>query len=147
MHALADGAGARIEHMNGADLLLLSPGKAAEARADGARVEGEIAFVRRDKARRDPSGGARRRPRHGRGGRVGARELRADGARRRRRRRAARATGESAGEAHAAVITLPGGYGEVVMRVDGTVAQVERDGRTLTLALPPGRHRFSIEKR
>jgi hypothetical protein len=35
----------------------------------------------------------------------------------------------------------------VVVRVDGAVAQAGRDGRTLTLALPQGAHRFSIEEK
>jgi hypothetical protein len=43
------------------------------------------------------------------------------------------------------VVTLPAGHGEVVVRVDGVVAAAQRDGRTLTIALPGGAHRFSIE--
>ena len=145
VEALADGAGARVVHMNGADLLLLSPGKAAEARALGARVEGEIAFVRRE--RRGAlhlavlSGARAAAEADGWGlASAGPTSLDVGGGER-------GATGESSGPAHTAAITLPGGHGEVVVRVDGAVVEPAREGRTITLALPGGAHRFSIEER
>lgn len=46
--ALADGAAARIKHMEGTDVLLVSPGKPATASDGGIALQGEVAFARRN---------------------------------------------------------------------------------------------------
>ncbi len=141
--AIAGGAGARVDHMHGTDLLLISPGKAAEARADGVRLAGEIAF-----ARRSLRGGIHLAVLAGQPAvaeadgwsiaAAGAASLDVT---------AGEATGESAGEAHTVAITLPAGYGDPVVRLDGAVVEAPRDRGVVTVPLPRGDHRFSITKR
>jgi hypothetical protein len=45
--SLADGKAVQVKHMEGADVILLSPGKTASVEAADVKLEGEIAFARR----------------------------------------------------------------------------------------------------
>ncbi|MHB9134424.1 MAG: hypothetical protein ACYDBB_25410 [Armatimonadota bacterium] len=139
--ALAAGAGAKIEHMEGVDYLLLSPEKATTAAADGVQLAGEIAFVRKY------TGGAiRLAVIKGKDAKAalgewalssgGAVSLQINGA---------TITGESDGEAHTATITIPAKLGEVQVLLDGKPVEVKRVGKTVSLQLPAGSHGLVIK--
>lgn len=142
VHAIGGGAGARIAHADGLDVVLLTPGKPASLREDGVTLSGEIALARRTRggvlrlvvlAGDDASAEA---------GGFGLRsagptavEITGD-----------TVSGESSGGAHTARVILPAGYGAAVVELDGVAVRGEREGRVLTIALPAGAHRFSIRR-
>jgi len=135
---LADGAGCRVEHFEGTDLLLLSPGRPAAAEDGDARVEGEIALVSRH-----ADGTVRLAVVRGPGVAKSAKwGLSSDGP-------TAiavagmQAEGESSGAAHTAIVELPPGLTAAV-RLDGQPLALKAEGARLTLPLPVGHHRFTI---
>jgi hypothetical protein len=141
VRSIAGGAAARVDHAEGTDVVLLSPGHPAEVREDGAALAGEIALARRTR-----SGAIRLAVIAGdASAALGGWGLRSAGA-------AAleiaqgRATGVSHGDAHEVTVTLPAAR-EMIVRVDGAVVEARREGRNLVIALPAGLHRIAIAPR
>jgi hypothetical protein len=135
----ADGAGLRIDHMEGTDHLLLAPG-GAEMETGNARLRGEVAMVRSYE-----DGRLRLAVLKGENALASAKDwgLESSGATAVEiRNREIR--GESSGEKHVVELKLPDGYGPARIAIDGEPADLERKGRTLTISLPDGRHEFHI---
>ncbi len=137
--ALGTDRGAKIGHMEGSDLVLLSPGKTATITDGGDMVSGEIAFLRKytDGALRlaTVKGACTVKTDGWQLASNGATALHVKGT---------TITGESNGEAHTATIILPPNTGAVTVLLDGKPIEVKQDGLTLTLALPAGEHTFTI---
>lgn len=54
--------------------------------------------------------------------------------------------GECSGpEAQSVVLTVPADFGEALVTVDGKIVAVRREGRELTLSLPAGSRRFTVQ--
>lgn len=131
-----------VRHMEGADLLLLSPGTAANVTADGMRIEGEIGL-----ARRCTNGAIRLALLKGVKAGSGAWALETDS-------RAAvditntGVTGESAGDApHTVTLILPRDFGAAAVTVDGKPVALQPDGNNrLSLRLQAGGHAFTVSK-
>ncbi|OPZ88017.1 MAG: hypothetical protein BWY76_00174 [bacterium ADurb.Bin429] len=137
--SLADGAGARITHGEGADYLLLAPVGARNIEADGVWLHGEVAF-----ARRDADGAIRLAVVNGEASyngwvlnSPGAASLRiADGV----------VAGESDGPAHTVTVGVPMDCAGMQAFLNGKPLPVKRAGDTLTLALPAGAHIFMLKR-
>ncbi|MHB9131879.1 MAG: hypothetical protein ACYDBB_12440 [Armatimonadota bacterium] len=130
-----------VNHMEGSDYILLSPMKPVEIATGELLLKGEIAFVRKYKnntLRLAVVKGA-----EGKAG-LGDWSVSSDGP-------VAleitgkTLTGESTGPAHTAVITLPAGLGDAMVKLDGIVVKAEQDKRTLTIVLPEGEHSFEVK--
>src|SRR5437773_7727882 len=133
-----DGSGLRIGHMEGADLVLLSPGKPAKLGDATMWVRGEISF-----ARKATDGSlclaVVKGPDNETEAAIGDWRLESSspvllliqGN---------KVSGESAGDSHTAHITLPSRYSGAVVSVDGTPVDASRQGREMTINLPAGNH-------
>ncbi|MHB9025222.1 MAG: hypothetical protein ACYC7E_13805 [Armatimonadota bacterium] len=137
---LSDGRGVEVKHMEGSDVVLLSPGKPATITAGDVQISGEIAY-----ARRYTTGVLRLAVLKGVGASAthGAWSVRSDGP------VAltvfgARVEGESSGEAHTAQITLPAAFGTAKVILDGNVVTAKQEKSLLTINLPGGYHTFTI---
>ncbi len=137
---LAGGAGAQVEHVEGTDVVLLSPGKPAEVATADFSLSGEIAIARRYaegrvrlavvKAAQATLGGWGLNAPGPVAVEIAGRSLQ----------------GESNGaEAQTVVLTLPEDYGEALVTVDGKEVAATREGRALTLNLPAGKHEFAMQ--
>jgi hypothetical protein len=138
---LAGGAAARVAHMEGVDLVLLSPGKVATAEADGMGMDGEIALARRYTDGRlrlailkghaqsavtiDGWGLASAEP--------AAIEVHGN-----------TITGESNGAVHVIKIALPPGKKLVTLALDGKGTTGSRNDISYELAVPAGHHSFRL---
>ncbi len=143
--ALAGGAGVRVAHSEGVDVLLLSPDHPAEVRDGHAELHGEAALVRRS-----DSGALRLAvlapgPQGWTSAALDDWALESDGLAALEITRGA-VTGLSRGDAHTAVITLPPGFGRAAALLDGAPVAATREGRRLTLALPAGAHDVVIRR-
>ena len=140
-----DGSGLRIGHMEGTDLVLLSPGKPAKFGDPTMWVRGEISFARKAsdgslclavvKGSNNETGAG-----------IGDWRLESSSPVS-LLIRGNSVSGESAGDSHTAHITLPSRYPAVVVSVDGTPARASQQGRALTLNFPAGNHTFRIQPR
>lgn len=144
--SLAEGQALRLRHMEGIDLLAVSPGVPATAAADGLRVAGEIAL-----ARRYTDGRLRLAVLRGtdacaaaadwelRGAAPTAVEVAADGA---------SLAGESNGAAaaHTVTLTVPPAWRQAVLTVNGTRAEAAWRDTTVELRLPAGYARFTLTR-
>lgn len=138
--AVMGGAAARVEHGEGVDWVLLSPGRPTSGRDGEASLRGEIALGRRTRK------GALRLAVMGGEAEIGGFTL-ASGGPTAISIEGAVVTGVSSGAAHEARVTLPAGHGEAVVRLDGAVIAAPREGRAIVLALPEGVRRFTITRR
>jgi len=140
---LADARGVSVKHMEGTDVVLLSPGKAATVTVGDVRLAGEIAF-----ARRYTDGGIRLAVVKGAEATaaVGPWELRSNGPVAVAVKGKA-VTGESSGEAHVVQIALPPTYGTAVVTLDGKPIAARRNKGLLALDVPAGPHRFAINEK
>ncbi len=144
--ALAGGAGARVAHGEGFDVLLVSPDRPAQVSDGGAELRGEMALARHNDSgalrlvvmARGPGGAKSSASLDGWG-------VESDGLVALEMARGA-ATGVSRGDAQTVVVTLPPRFGAATMLVDGHPATVTRDGQRLTMALPAGGHVLSIRR-
>lgn len=137
--AIAGGAAARVGHMEGTDLVLLSPGKPVEAADGGMQLKGEMGFVRKnidgtvllaivkgegtaacDGWGLESEGGA--------GVTIKGKEV----------------SGESLGTSKDIVITLPTGYGSARATVADQVVPAVQNGNVLTLRVPDGAAKFTV---
>jgi hypothetical protein len=139
--ALAGGAAARVEHGEGRDVVLCSPGHPATVREGGAELSGEIAFARRYRS------GALRLAVLSRG-RVEMDGYRVESASPIALEIVGSAIyGVSAGEGGVATITLPAGFGSASLLVDGAPLPFRKQSeRTMIVTLPAGAHRLSIRR-
>jgi hypothetical protein len=140
--AIAGGVAARVDHVEGSDVVLVSPGRPAAVREGGAALSGEIALARRYRRggiRLAVIAGDASAELGGWGLRsAGPAALEAAGA---------TASGVSSGEAHEIAVTLPPALRAPVVRVDDAVVEARRAGPTVTIAMPAGAHRFAISPR
>jgi len=140
--AIGDGRGVELTHIEGKDVVLLSPGEAATVTSGAMRLEGETAF-----ARRYQDGALRLAVVQGRcvasigdwalsGNGPAAIEVKGK-----------QIIGECDGDARVATIALPMAYGTAVVTLDGKrVAAVAaaQEQRILSLDFPKGRHAFTV---
>jgi len=142
VRALAAGRAAEVTHMEGTDLLLLSPGKPASVTSRDARLTGEVVF-----ARRYANGNVRLAVVKGIGSAAALHswELRSDGPTAIEVQTDA-IEGESTGDAHDATLVLPPDWRARDFLLDGKPAELNREPRKLTLKLPEGPHTFRIGK-
>jgi len=139
--ALADGAGAAVTHMEGLDVLLLSPGKAATVTEQGARLSGEVVF-----ARKYANGALRLALLRGNDasaslngwGIASAGTVAVEIA-------GTTVTGETDGPAQTVTITAPANSGPAAAQLDGKPLAVKRDKDVLTIAIPEGYHAFTVK--
>jgi hypothetical protein len=141
--ALASNAAVQVAHMEGTDVVLLSPGKAASITNGDVRLAGEIAF-----ARRYTNGDVRLAVVKGTNAvaALGPWELRSSGPVAMEVEGTA-VSGESSGEAHTAQITLPPAYGAAVVTLDGKGMRATRDHDLLTIEIPAGHHIFTVQEK
>jgi hypothetical protein len=138
--SLANGRAIDLTHMEGRDLLLLSPGAPADATSAGMRVSGEIAFAR---SYRD--GAVRLAALKGNCTVAAAGwTLTSDGPASLQVRGHA-VTGESSGPAHAITITVPAAFGTPTVTFDGKPLKALFKEGTLTVTLPAGDHVFAVQ--
>jgi hypothetical protein len=137
---LAEGNAIRIEHSEGTDYVLLAPRTAADVRDGEVNLQGQVALVR-----------------SGPGGRLTLAVLQGDPAEASAGDWSLKSTapvaltihgqqvtGETGGEAQEAVVTLPPGYPNVNVAIDGRTIEAKREGRELVVPLPAGEHRWEI---
>jgi hypothetical protein len=140
-----DGSGLRVGHMEGTDLVLLSPGKPAKLGDATMWVRGEISF-----ARKATDGSLRlavvKGPNNESTAAIGDWRLESSSPVS-LLIRGNSVTGESAGDSHVARITLPPRFPAAVVSVDGTPVDASRQGRELTINFPAGNHTFSIQRK
>lgn len=139
--SMADAAAAQVEHSEGTDLVLLSPGKPVTVAAGEMSLKGEIAF-----ARRYVGGGVRlavlkgenATARRGDWGVIssGPCSIEIDGD---------VVTGESSGGAREVRILLPPNHPPVAVAGNEQVIATRRQGNELKLLLPEGAHQFTIQ--
>jgi hypothetical protein len=134
---LAGGAAVKVGHMEGTDVVLLSPGKPAQVKDGEYSLRGEVALVRHN-----TDGSTRLAISRGDGtAAYGAWSLSSNGAVS-LQIKGNEITGESSGTAHEAKIALPPGIGAVTVLLDGKALNAARTGQVLTLPLPGGTHTF-----
>ena len=136
---LGDHLGVVVTHMEGRDVVLLSPGKTANTSVDDIRLTGEVAFVRRN------TNGALRLAviKGNSSAKIGEWSLSSDGP------CAIEVNGtrvavESSGAAHRVVIHLPHDFITGAVIVEGKLSMCKRENDLLTIDLPDGPHTFSI---
>jgi hypothetical protein len=139
--SLAEGRGVEVTHIEGHDVVLLSPGKPAAVTHGEVRLSGEVAF-----ARRYTRGDLRLAVIKGAGASAAESpwSLRSDGP----VALSIQGTtieGESSGAEHAAQIPLPPAYGVALATLDGKPFDIKREGDLLTLLLPAGYHTLTIK--
>lgn len=140
--SLADGAGLEVTHLEGTDVILLSPGKPAEVTAGDFLLSGELVLGRKY------NNGKLRLATIKQGvaaagdwalNAAGPVAVEINGA---------EVRGESSGEAAQTVLlALPENYGEAVVTVDGKPVTAVRQGRELKLDLPAGAHVFTVQRK
>ena len=139
--AVDTGRGVVVTHMEGRDVVLLSPGKAATVSVGDTRLQGEIALVRRytgGTLRLAVVAGA------GASATCGPWSVRSDGP------VAVRITGmavegETSGDAHAVHVGLPSTYRAAAVTLGGKPIEARREKNLLTIELPVGSHTFTIQ--
>ncbi|OPZ83237.1 MAG: hypothetical protein BWY76_02370 [bacterium ADurb.Bin429] len=136
---LAQGCAASVQHMEGTDVVLLSPGKAAAVTEGNVQLAGEVAF-----ARTYQNGTLRLAVIKGTAtAGIGAWVLTSDGPTA-IEVNGSTLTGESNGAAHTAHIATPPTVHAVTATIDGKPVIVTLSNGVLTLNLPAGSHTFSI---
>jgi hypothetical protein len=140
---LAEGRGVEVTHIEGHDVVLLSPGKPAAVTRGEVRLSGEVAF-----ARRYTRGVLRLAVIKGDGASAAQPpwSLRSDGPVA-ISIQGTTVEGESSGDAHAAQIGLPPASGAVLVTLDGEPLDVKRERDLLTLSLPAGYHTLTIKSK
>lgn len=135
--------GAKVEHSEGVDFILLSPGKSSTVDTANVRLRGEIAF-----ARIHMDGTLHLAVVKGEdcAARFGDWELSASGP------VAVKitddeVTGESDADAHTAALTLPRSWADASVLLDGKQVDVERTGRAIVLLFTSGYHRFVVKRK
>jgi hypothetical protein len=134
-------AAVRLEHMEGVDLVLLSPGKDAKAADGDLTAMGEVAFARQyadGKLRMAALKGSPALAEVGNwavGGNAPV-SLEVTG-------RSAR--GETDGPARVQSVRIPEDYGPAVVIVDGKPVTAQREGMTLSFSVPAGYYTFLIQ--
>ncbi|MHB9131222.1 MAG: hypothetical protein ACYDBB_09055 [Armatimonadota bacterium] len=133
--------GARIEHLEGSDLILLSPGKTQSLAGDTYRLQGEIAF-----ARKTPNGSLRLAVVKGQEATAfldnwgvtstGAASLIVEGT---------SITGETSGPERTLTIYTPR-RGKLTVSVDGKPVEATQTGGQLVFAVPAGEHVYAIRE-
>ena len=138
-----DGSGLSVSHIEGIDLVLLSPGKPAKFGDATMSVRGKIAF-----ARKATDGSLRLAVIKGSNNESEAAIgdwhlescspvslfIRGNSV-----------SGESAGDSHLARITLPPRFPDAILSLDGNPSEASRQGREMTVNLPAGNHTFTIQ--
>ncbi|MHB9131637.1 MAG: hypothetical protein ACYDBB_11185 [Armatimonadota bacterium] len=137
--ALADGRAVKVAHMEGTDIVLLSPGKTASVTDGDVQLAGEIAF-----ARKYQDGALRLAVLRGLCAVKIGDWLLSSNEPVSIEVKGKQVTGESSGEAHAVQITLPPASGTAVVTLDGKPVKVKQAQNLLTLDLPAGAHAFTI---
>jgi hypothetical protein len=140
--AVAEGRATRVDHGEGTDLVLLSPGSPGSAREAGASLSGEIALARRTKAslRLVVLSGAPASAEMDGWALSSSAPVALEITR-------AGASGVTSGEAHEVVITPPSGWESAALRLDGAAVAAPREGRAIRVSVPPGAHRLSLTRR
>ncbi len=138
--ALADGRAVAVRHMEGTDVVLLSPGQAISVTVDDVRLSGEIAFVRRY-----TNGDVRLAIVKGPEAlaALGPWEIKSSGPVAIHVRGKV-LEGEGSGDAHDVQLVLPPDFGSPEVMLDGKPAKAKREGNALTIALPDGAHLFTV---
>lgn len=138
--ALAGGAAMLVEHSEGTDVVMLSPGHPAEAANESTTVQGEVAFARKNK-----NGTIRLALVKG-PGKVACAGWGLEGSEPAALEITGKnATGESDGAARNLTITLPPGHGPVKVMAGGKPIQSSRKDQVLAVPLPAGPQKFSID--
>ena len=139
--AVCSNAAVEVAHMEGRDLVLLSPDHPTTVARGDTRLAGEIAL-----ARRYANGDVRLAVVKGTNAMasLGPWELRSSGPTAIEITAAGGLVGESSGDAHTACITLPPDHRAAGVALDGKPMAAQRDGIHLVLSLPAGPHSFSI---
>jgi hypothetical protein len=136
---LAGGAALRVVHMEGSDIVLLSPGKPVKVQDGEYSLQGEIAFARRYNDRSTRLAVIKGASTAACGdwslSSNGAVSLQIKGE---------QITGESSGTAHEAKIMLPANFGVAQVLLDGNPLQSARAEQVLRIQLPSGDHAFVI---
>ncbi len=137
--ALANGRGAAVAHMEGTDVVLLSPGKPATVSAGTASLTGEVAFARtyRDGTLRLAAlrGDCTVKLADWVLVSAGPTALEVKGK---------QVTGESSGDAHTVHITLPAAAGAATVTLDGKRLNAKRVKNLVSFNLPDGSHTFTL---
>jgi hypothetical protein len=140
-----DGSGLRVSHMEGTDLVLLSPGKPAKFEDATMSLRGEICF-----ARKATDGSLRlalvKGPSNDSEAAISEWRLKSSSPVS-LLIRGNRVSGESAGDSHLARITLPPRFPSAVASIDGTPVEASRQGREMTVNFPAGNHTFTVQPR
>ena len=141
--ALANGQALTVTHMEGTDVVLLSPGKPAMVTSGDVQLTGEIAF-----ARRYNNGIFRLAVVKGAGASAASGEwkVQSDGPVA-LTINGATVNGESSGDAHTVLIRLPINYTTASVTLDGKpleIMAVKWETLNLSLNLPAGLHTFTI---
>jgi hypothetical protein len=138
--ALASNAALQVVHMEGTDIVLLSPGKPATIESGDVRLAGEIAFARRCTnglirlaVVKGANGMAALGPWELRSGEPAAMEVKGKAV-----------SGVSSGGSHDVQVVLPPNYGPALTTLDGGSVSGVREGSRLTVSIPAGDHVFSI---
>ncbi|MHB9024159.1 MAG: hypothetical protein ACYC7E_08280 [Armatimonadota bacterium] len=139
--ALAEGRAVAVKHMEGADVVLFSPDKAASVTADDVRLTGEVAF-----ARRYTKGAIRIAVLKGTDASAacGSWEVRSSGPVAIDVTPAGEIIGESSGDAHTVQVTLPPTFGTAEVSLDDKEIATKQEKNLLTIGLPAGNHAFAI---
>jgi len=137
---VGDGRGLEVTHMEGTDVMLLSPGNAATITVGDAELQGEIALVRRY-----TDGTIRLAVLKGAGAAAGCGpwRVRSDGPVAISVKGMA-VDGETSGAAHTVEISLPPNYGSGIVMLDGKRIEAKPSKNRLTLELPAGYHTFAV---
>ena len=137
--SLGNGAGARIEHTEGTDVVLLTPGKPGSVDYGEMNLQGEIAFARRyangDLRLATIAGHCTVRNRAWQLSSDGAVAIDIQGR---------SVTGESSGEAHDCTIGLPANSSVTNVELDGQPVPLAIVDGKLSLHLPERAHRFAF---
>ncbi len=134
-------AGLRVEHMEGTDLLLLSPGKEARAADGDLSLLGEVAY-----ARRYADGRLRMAALKGNPALAGADGWAVGGNAPASLEVTGRtARGETEGPARAVTVSIPETYGPAVVAIDGKPVAAQQAAKTLSFTVPAGYHTFIIQ--
>lgn len=137
--ALAEGRAAKVQHMEGTDVLVLSPGKVVTVAEGDMNLRGEMAFVRRH-----TDGSVRLAILKGSSATCGGWSLEDAGGSAGLEVRGKDVSGESDGPARNLSVTLPADYGNAGVTVNGKAFPVQRKDNLLTFAIPAGAQKFAI---
>ncbi|MHB9023912.1 MAG: hypothetical protein ACYC7E_07000 [Armatimonadota bacterium] len=137
--SLTNGRGVEVTHMEGKDVVLLSPGRSAMVKSGEVELTGQVAF-----ARLQANGILRLAVVKSAAAVQLPWGLRSDGPTA-ISIKGTTVEGESSGDAHTAIIALPPTYGTAVVTLDGKPFEARREKSLLTLDLPAGYHTFTIK--